>query len=134
MGQLRYGAKFVLIGGLSLVVILVLVLVLLSDLRNTMRLTENGLDGLRVLGKVHRVIEFTQQHRGLSSGVLNGNAAMREPRSAKEKQVEEAFAAAEAVLPQVLRVRPEWQRIRESWQAIARWAGLDASREHPAAQ
>ena len=86
MGQLRYGAKFVLIGGLSLVVILVLVLVLLSDLRNTMRLTENGLDGLRVLGKVHRVIEFTQQHRGLSSGVLNGNAAMREPRSAKEKR------------------------------------------------
>ena len=40
MGQLRYGAKFVLIGGLSLVVILVLVL--LSDLRNTMRNTESG--------------------------------------------------------------------------------------------
>ena len=134
MGQLRYGAKFVLIGGLSLVVILVLVLVLLSDLRNTMRLTENGLDGLRVLGKVHRVIEFTQQHRGLSSGVLNGNAAMREPRSAKEKQVEEAFAAAEAVLPQVLRVRPEWQRIRESWQAIARgglaWTPAESIRRH----
>ena len=134
MGQLRYGAKFVLIGGMSLVVILVLVLVLLSDLRNAMRHTENGLDGLRVMDKVHRVIEFAQQHRGLSSGVLNGNAAMREPRAAKEKQVEEAFAMAEATLPQILRKRPEWQRIRESWQAIARgglgWTPAESIRRH----
>ena len=118
MGQLRYAAKFALVGGLALLVILVLVGVLVTDLRRALLQTENELDGVRMLRHMQKVVELSQQHRGLSSGFLSGNAAMREPRAAKEKEVEEAFARADAALAPALRSRPEWQRIRQSWSAL----------------
>ena len=35
---------------------------------------------------MNRLVQFMQQHRGLSVGVLNGNEAMKDKRAAKEKR------------------------------------------------
>ena len=62
--------------------------------------------------------QFMQQHRGLSSGVLNGNAAMKDKRAAKEKDVAEALAATDAALSVKLRDSAAWKTIHQELSLI----------------
>ena len=134
MNRMRYAAKFALLGGLSLLIITVLLSIVFSSLLSTITQSENELEGVRMLRHVNRLVEVMQQHRGLSSGVLSGNAAMREPRAAKEKEVVQALAAAEDGLGKALVASPEWLRIRQDWQAIQAsglsWSATDSVRRH----
>ena len=49
---------------------------------------------------LNRMAQYMQQHhRGLSSGVLNGNEAMKDKRAAKEKDVVEGGRADASLAP-----------------------------------
>ena len=93
MNRLRYAAKFMVLGGLMLSVIAFLLVTLFLTRVQSMVSTQHELDGLRWLERVNRAVEVAQQHRGLSSGVLSGNASMQASRAAKEKEVDQALEA-----------------------------------------
>ena len=59
----------------------------------------------------------------LSSGVLNGNEAMKEKRAAKEKEVADVVAASEAALPPGCAIA-NWKKIRQDWEDIRHRAEL----------
>ena len=74
----------------------------------TARRQEQGIAPLR---KVLELVQLAQQHRGLSALALGGNDSARQARLARQQQVEQAFAALDAMLAgrgggDLL---PEWQ-------------------------
>lgn len=86
---------------------LVLVFVNLS---RDIQTANNELGGLQMLKPVNKMAQFMQQHRGLSSGVLNGNDAMKDKRAAKEKEVSDVVMTSEAALSPKLRDSATWKK------------------------
>ncbi len=94
MNRLRYRSKFLLLGTALTVVLGVLLFSVYSLLSRDIQTAQNELNGLQMVKPLNRMVQYMQQHRGLSSGVLNGNEAMKDKRAAKEKEVVEAVVAA----------------------------------------
>jgi methyl-accepting chemotaxis protein len=118
MNRLRYTSKFLLLGFAVSVVMLVLLFTVFVNLSRDIDTARQELDGLQMLKPMNRMAQYMQQHRGLSSGVLNGNEAMKDRRAAKEKEVAEAVAATGAALSPALRETPAWKSITQDWQEI----------------
>ncbi|MCG2578096.1 methyl-accepting chemotaxis protein [Dechloromonas sp. XY25] len=134
MNRLRYSSKFLLLGAAITVVMLVLLYSVFSSLSRDIKTAQNELDGLQIIKPLNRTTQFMQQHRGLSSGVINGNEAMKDKRAAKEKEVVDAVAATDAALPAKLREAPLWKAIRQDWEDIRgqglNWTGPDNIKRH----
>lgn len=136
MNRLRYTSKFLLLGSAVAAVMLVLLATVFLNLKRDIDTAERELAGLQMLKPLNRMAQYMQQHRGLSSGVLNGNEAMKPVRAGKEKDVDAAMAEAEAVLSPALRDSPAWSRIGQDWQAIRRdglsWTPPENIKRHTA--
>ena len=136
MSRLRYARKFAVLGLLVGVLTVVLLTALFINLNKDIRTGENELSGIQMLKPVNKLVQLTQQHRGLSSGVLNGNEAMKEKRAAKEKEVAAALQTTDAALSATIRALPQWRKIQEDWQAISRdglsWTAPENIKRHTA--
>ncbi len=134
MSRLRYRNKFLLLGGAVGLVIVVLLYTVSINLSRDIKVAEDELAGLQMLKPMNRMVQFMQQHRGLSSGVLNGNEAMKDKRAAKEKELAEAVLAADAALTGKLRELPAWRAIRDDWEVIRKdgltWTPPDNIKRH----
>lgn len=118
MNRLRYPAKFMVLGIALASVMLVLLITVYSILNREIKSARHELAGLQILKPMNRLVQNMQQHRGLSSGLLNGNEAMRDKRAAKEQGVSAALAATGSELTPTLRDTPTWKAIRDDWQTI----------------
>lgn len=134
MSRLRYRNKFLLLGAAVGVVIAVLLYTVFVNLSRDIKVAEDELAGLQMLKPMNRMVQFMQQHRGLSSGVLNGNEAMKDKRAAKEKELADAVMATDAALSGKLRDLPAWKVIRDDWEAIRKdglsWTPPDNIKRH----
>lgn len=93
LNRLRFPVKFVLLGLIALLVVGALLVQLALSLRESIAYAEKELDASERLPRVLKVIQLLQQHRGLSSGVLSGNEAMR-PLLSRNKNSQGGFHAA----------------------------------------
>lgn len=68
-----------------------------------------------------RAMQLTQQHRGLSAIVLNGNEATISKRQAKQDEVAKAFAALGATIRQLGHASAIdiWEKIESEWPVLA---------------
>ncbi|KXB29171.1 chemotaxis protein [Dechloromonas denitrificans] len=136
MNRLRYTSKFLLLGTAVGLVMLVLLFTVYTNLNRDIETAQQELAGLQMLKPVNRMAQYMQQHRGLSSGVLNGNEAMKPKRADKEKEVTDMIAAADAVLSPSLRESSAWKAIRQDWETIRSqglsWAPADNIKHHSA--
>ncbi len=136
MNRLRYTSKFSLLGLAVGVVIAVLLVTVLSTLQRDISAAQHELQGVQMLKPINRMVQFIQQHRGLSAGVLGGNESMKDKRVTKEKEASDALAASEATLPEKLRTGASWAKIREEWESIRAqgltWAAADNIKRHTA--
>src|SRR6185369_16488365 len=136
MDRLSYRSKFLFLGVAVVVVMLVLLYTVHVNLKRDIDTAQQELAGLQMLKPMNRLVQHMQQHRGLSSGVLNGNEAMKDKRIAKEKEVVEALAATDAELSPKLRETAAWKDIRQDWEAIRSaglsWAPPDNLKRHSA--
>ncbi|MBK6907679.1 MAG: hypothetical protein IPH08_11615 [Rhodocyclaceae bacterium] len=64
------------------------------------------------------MVQAMQQHRGLSSGVLNGNEALKPQRAEKEQTVDKELTAAEALMNPALIKSGAWQALRAEWSRL----------------
>ena len=119
MNRLRFRAKFIFLGSALVVVMLVLLYTIFLNLSRDIKSAENELAGLQMLKPMNRAVQFMQQHRGLSSGVLNGNEGMKDGRASKEKEVLAAIVETDAGLSPVLRDNPLWQGVKADWAEIS---------------
>lgn len=119
MNRLRYNSKFLLLGSAVLFVMLVLLYSVFSFLSRDIETAEQEMAGLQMIKPINSLAKAMQQHRGLSSGVLNGNDGMKDKRAAKEKEVAAAIVATDAALSPLLRETADWRAIRRDWETIA---------------
>ena len=94
LNRLRYPAKFAMLGAIAFLVIAFLLVQLAMSLRSNIVFAEKEREALGVTPKLLTAIQLTQQHRGLSSGLLNGNEDMRAPLQKKTADVAAAIATA----------------------------------------
>ena len=98
LNRLRFPVKFALLGLIALLVVGALLFQLAMSLRESIVYAEKELEASERLPRVLKVIQLLQQHRGLSSGVLSGNEAMRPLLQKKTEEVVEAMKQGEAGL------------------------------------
>jgi len=120
LNRLRYPAKFTLLGLIALIAIGFLLAQLTLSLRARIDFTEKEREAMNRVPLVLKVIELTQQHRGLSSGVLNGNEELRPRLLKKTDELVAAMVAAENGLdaqhtPLATR---RWSEVRSGWETL----------------
>jgi methyl-accepting chemotaxis protein len=120
LNRMRYPAKFALLGVIALFVVGFLLAQLALSLRASIDFTEHELDSIRRVPKVLKVVELTQQHRGLSSGVLNGNEELRPRLQKKTEELVVAMKAAdEAIVADAApTAHRRWSEVRSGWEAL----------------
>ncbi|MBW7903209.1 MAG: methyl-accepting chemotaxis protein [Rhodocyclaceae bacterium] len=118
MSCMRYTYKFALLGALALVAMGYLLWHLYDGLNHTIEAAAAKLDGVALVERSARIVQGVQQHRGLSSGVLSGDASLRDRRAAKEKEIGEALQAFAGRLPPSLAGDEAWRRIVGDWERL----------------
>ena len=136
MNRLRYNSKFLLLGVAAGLLTLTLLYSVFSFLNQDIETAKKELAGLQMLKPMNRLVQNMQQHRGLSSGVLSGNEAMKATRSTKEKEVSDLLGTTDAALSPKLRESVSWKSVRQDWEAIRsqglNWAPPENLKRHSA--
>jgi len=136
MNRFKYPARFMLIGFFVILTIAILLGSLANNLQATIDLSRKELAAIELIRPLARQVQLTQEHRGLSAGVLGGNAAMKDKLSAKQAEVEAAVAALGEVenrLGPVLNVGAEWAGIKQDWEKLRTGGGSLSAQENLAA-
>ena len=131
MNRLKYPYKFAVIGVVALVAIAYLLASLTINLRSTLEQSQRELDGIALVKPLLRYVQAVQQHRGISAGVLGGNAALGEKAKAKvaeiagiEKEVDTAVGAHGGGLG----AQAEWEKVKQEWKDLSgEWSNLTES-------
>jgi methyl-accepting chemotaxis protein len=118
MNRMGYTKKFLVMGVLALVAIVVLIFSLYNSLNQIVISSQRELAGIEAIKPMARLVQHLQQHRGMSSGVLNGNEAMKEKRAVKELEVVGAFQSVDAKLLPSLVANDAWKKIQADWAAL----------------
>jgi methyl-accepting chemotaxis protein len=118
LNRVAYPRKFAIMGALALVASAVLVVNLYQSLHRVIDSSQRELAAVAMIKPIARLVQHLQVHRGLSSGVLNGNEAMQEARAARGKQVSEAVQAVAAGLAPELAASAAWQGVLAAWQEL----------------
>ena len=125
IGNLRFSHKFMLIGALALGMLAVPTALLVQGYVANIGAAQREVAGLAPSADALRLIQLTQQHRGLSATVLGGNEGLAAARQAKQLEVEQALARMKQSAtvfgdaPIVALVG----RIAAAWGALARGVG-----------
>ncbi|MBL8397194.1 MAG: methyl-accepting chemotaxis protein [Candidatus Accumulibacter sp.] len=117
LNRVSYTRKFAIMGVLALVAISVLLVSLYVRLHQVIDSSRQELIGIEAIKPIAVTVRNMQIHRGLSSGVLNGNEEMKEKRAAKEKEVSAALQAVESKLPNLLS-HPTWIKVKDDWATV----------------
>jgi len=120
LNRMRYPKKFALLGVIALLVIGTLLAQLALTLRENIDFAEREVEALGVVPRLLKVIQTSQQHRGLSSGLLNGNEDMRAPLQKKTADVAAAFKAADEAFAgmSARSAVKRWPDARKDWSAL----------------
>ncbi len=136
MNRLRYPKKFALLGMVALVAVVVLQTLLYRQLNAVIEPSRQELVGIEIIKPMNQLVSGMQQHRGLSSGVLNGNEALRDRRAGKEKEVAAALSALAGKLPPAIAGGERWRNIQGTWATIQKdglnWQAAESFARHTA--
>ena len=136
MNRLRYTQKFAFMGILMLVAVGVVLNNLYSALDSNIRSSSAELRGIKTIKPAQQIVQYMQQHRGMSAGVIAGNEAMKEKRVGKEKDVSAAIKAAETKMSPDLLASKEWKAIVDGWAQIGadglNWTSTENFTRHTA--
>jgi HAMP domain-containing protein len=121
MGRLRYAHKFLLLGLLALIAIVVLQLSLYRALDQIIEPSRRELAGLDALMRLNRVIQLVQQDRGLAAGLLSGNAGFAARQQDKAAEVGSAMSLLGLSLPPPVQTGSRWGEIQTDWDALHRF-------------
>ncbi|TBO31316.1 methyl-accepting chemotaxis protein [Aquabacterium lacunae] len=120
IANLRFRHKFGLLGLLFAVLVGIPTVMVLQRAWAEWRLLESERSGLRTSEPLLEVIRYTQEHRGLSAGVLSGNAAMQAPRAERQKKVNELLTTLGPLIEghASREMNERHQQLLQRWQAI----------------
>ncbi|MDQ6992639.1 MAG: PAS domain S-box protein [Mariprofundus sp.] len=128
MNKMPLATKLILTGVIALVAVCILLFGLYSTLHKTTLNNERQLGGLTLIHPIIRTVQLLQQHRGLSSGVLNGTESLKQFRSATESDIDQLFLTLDKKFPAQASQHLAWLKISSEWKRI-KTKGLHWQRE-----
>lgn len=141
MGALSIKAKLMLLGFLASAMVAVPLFFQLSQSEDLIRASQNEVAGLKPARDLLRLIQLTQQHRGLSAGYLGGKTAVKSMREAKQREVDQL---AESIATQFQsdgaspEMKASWQGGQSQWRQLREQveskalSAADSSTQHAA--
>jgi len=121
LNRLRYPHKFLLIGIVFLVPLVVMGYFLVGEIDQRIRFMEQERLGVEMIAKLRQPIADIQQHRGMSSGFLNGEAGFRERMQQRQAAIDAQFAALRAAderLGSALKTGDKLALLQRSWTSL----------------
>ncbi len=121
MSRLRFAPKMALVMGILLAMLIGGLVVQTVGFFEAVRSTDQERVGVDYLRALFRTMASVQQHRGLSSSVLNGDNSLAPRAEAKAAEVSAGFESLRALNdanPDQLGQREQIGRMREQWTAI----------------
>ena len=121
LNRLAYPFKFLLVGILMLVPLLIMAALLLAELNRTVENLQDERIGLAYLAEVRPLIEHIPQHRGMSGAFLNGDAAYRRQMESKQSEIDALFdrlALKDRELGEMLQTAHRATALANAWQSL----------------
>jgi len=122
LDRLSLGQKFTVLGLIALLMVLVPTALHVGKSFDDIRTAQLETRGMPPLMAMQKVIQLLQQHRGLSAGMLSGNAAMKERRPAVKDGVDKAMAAVDGALLQAQasgELTSAWAQRKQRWVEVS---------------
>ncbi|MEZ5646728.1 MAG: methyl-accepting chemotaxis protein [Burkholderiaceae bacterium] len=125
IGQLRLAHKFLLLGVIALVLAGIPAYLAVQAELGTWRAAQREVLGVDPAGQVLRLVQKSQQHRGLSANVLGGNVDLDGQRRQRQDEVSEALAAVAKSLDglEVDRLTSAVEALAGDWKVLAARVG-----------
>jgi methyl-accepting chemotaxis protein len=112
LDRLSYPLKFGLIILVCAAASLVMLTQIFTSLRDQIDVTERQISGLTLFDAGFAVVLNTQQHRGLSAGVLGGSTELAPKREQKAADLRATIAALDAAIA----ADATWAKLQQGWQ------------------
>ena len=125
ISRLKLWQKFTLVCSIALLMAGAAAALLLQNYLQDRRTVQAELSGLKPVRDVLALVRLTQQHRGLSAGLLAGNSQLQADQRAKQDEVNQALKQATASLQALAQERGDRglsesaRRIEQDWQTLA---------------
>jgi len=135
------GRKLLLLGLLVLSTVCVPLFLQLKLSRELIAAADSERRGVEPARQLMKLVQLTQQHRGLSAGLLGGNASVASVRESKRDEVEKAIAQLQAYFrdePIPDNLATVWQQARDDWAQVKsrvdqkQYSATDSSTAHAA--
>ena len=121
LGNLRLAHKFLLIGAIAMVMAALPTAMAVRGELSVWQAARGETQGIPAAGAALKLVQLTQQHRGLSANVLAGNDSVKDARAQRQADVDAAFARLDLALTD-LNAPALGNRNRElveQWKALA---------------
>lgn len=121
MNRLKFVGKFSLIGGLLAIPIIVMIATFVTDINDNLSSLEKRKTGAEYNQLLKKLLQDTQQHRGLSVGFLSGESSYKEELDKKQediaKDIQEisGFAISDK---QLFQADDTWKTLVTAWNDI----------------
>lgn len=121
LSRLLLWQKFALLGLFALMIAVPPFVLYSREVNKDIRAAVMEHSGIAPTRSLLKAIQLTQQHRGLSAIVLNGNDTTVAKRKAKQDEVEKAYAALGPIIKQLGHAQAidTWAKIEGEWPVLA---------------
>ena len=120
--RLKIGTRFALLGLLAILLVALPTALFLHDSLGTADVARREAHGTAPVQALLKVVQLTQQHRGLSALALGGDAAVADKRSAKQAEADAAYRAMDEMVKARVRsagTLQAWSKARDDWAALS---------------
>jgi len=122
INKLKVIQRFALLGAIGLVLCVAPTLLFVRTAYQSMESAKLEAQGIAPTRHLLKVLQLTQQHRGLSAMVLGGNASAQADRRTKQAEADKAYQQLGAVIEADIHdsvLRNEWQAALKDWKALS---------------
>ena len=118
MNTLSFPRKFIVLGGLSLVSLMIVSVVHMLHISETINVANQQLKGLKQVQVTSQLIQSLQLHRGTSAGVIAGVRNNTDKQLVANKETRKHFTLVNDLLPTELKESQEWSTINDRWKYL----------------
>ena len=122
LSKLLLWQKFALLGLLGLLLVGMPLAHYVGSTQEGIAAAELAARGIEPSQRLLRVVQLTQQHRGMAAGALGNNESLRAQRPAKQAEVDAAVREADALFRREIKdasLLASWNEAARKWQALA---------------
>ena len=121
LNRLRYPHKFLFIGTLFLVPLLLLGYLLIQEVNERIEFMEQEQPGIEYIAQLREIIQPMQQHRGMSAAILGGNNTLRSELNKQAVHIDQAMEKLQQLDQRYnlrLNVENRFSSLQRDWAAL----------------